>query len=111
SCHVGVDTPDDLARSAWDFLRADVLATDAYVFSRSVYCWEGLPRERLAVIPPCIDAFAPKNQALEPPTVAAILEAAGVLQGRNGARGDPVFHRLDGGPGRVAGRAEMIHEQ
>jgi trehalose synthase len=68
SCHVGVD----LARMAWEFLRPAVQQADAYVFSRSAYCWEGLDRARLAVIAPCIDAFAPKNQPLEPATVAGI---------------------------------------
>ena len=37
----------------------------------------------LAVIPPCIDAFAPKNQPMAPPTVSAILQAAGILDARN----------------------------
>jgi trehalose synthase len=72
SCHVGVDQPNDLARMAWEFLRPAVQQADAYVFSRSAYCWEGLDRARLAVIAPCIDAFAPKNQPLEPATVAGI---------------------------------------
>jgi trehalose synthase len=62
SCHVGIDTPNDLARTAWEFLRPAVEQADAYVFSRAAYCWEGLDRARLAVIAPCIDAFAHKNQ-------------------------------------------------
>ena len=80
SCHVGIDEPNDLARTAWDFLRPAVQEADAYVFSRAAYCWEGLDRARLAVIAPCIDAFAPKNQTLEPSTVDAILQAAGILE-------------------------------
>jgi trehalose synthase len=111
SCHVGIDQPNDLARTAWDFLRTDVQQADAYVFSRSAYCWEGLDRERLAVIPPCIDAFAPKNQTLEAPTVAAILQTAGILEEPEAQVGTPVFRRLDGSPGRVVRRAEMIQDQ
>jgi trehalose synthase len=84
SCHVGIDQPNDLARTAWDFLRPYVQAADAYVFSRPAYCWEGLDRDRLAVIPPCIDAFAPKNQPLATPTVNAILQAAGILDPHEG---------------------------
>src|SRR5215218_1713963 len=80
SCHVGIDTPNDLARSAWEFLRPSVQQADAYVFSRAAYRWEGLDRARLAVIAPCIDAFASKNQTLEPATVAAILHTAGILE-------------------------------
>jgi trehalose synthase len=111
SCHVGVDQPNDLARTAWEFLRPAVQEADAYVFSRAAYCWEGLPRERLAVIAPCIDAFAPKNQALEPPTVNAILRTAGILGDQDTDAGEPVFRRLDGSPGQVVRRAELIQDQ
>jgi trehalose synthase len=95
SCHVGVDQPNDLARMAWEFLRPAVQQADAYVFSRSAYCWEGLDRARLAVIAPLIDAFAPKNQPLEPATVV----------------GTPGLQRLNGSPGRVVRRAEMVQDQ
>ena len=111
SCHVGLDQPNDLARTAWAFLRPAVEQADAYVFSRAAYCWEGLDRARLAVIAPCIDAFAPKNQPLEPPTVAAILRTAGMLEDPDADVGKPVFRRLDGSPGRAVRRAEMIQDQ
>jgi trehalose synthase len=110
SCHVGIDQPNDLARAAWDFLGPYVQAADAYVFSRHAYCWEGLDRTRMAVIPPCIDAFAPKNQPLAPPTVGAILEAAGILDAQEGDRAAPTFRHLDGSLGRVVRRAEMIQD-
>ena len=84
---------------------------DAYVFSRAAYCWEGLDRARLAVIAPCIDAFAPKNQPLEPPTVNAVLQAAGILEDPDTDAGEPVFRRLDGSPGRMVRRAELIQDQ
>jgi trehalose synthase len=111
SCHVGIDTPNDLARTAWEFLRPAVQEADAYVFSRAAYCWEGLDRARLAVIPPCIDAFAPKNQALELPTVNAVLHTAGILEDPAAKVRTPGFRRLDGSPGRVVRRAEMIQDQ
>src|SRR5215211_6873242 len=95
SCHVGIDQPNDLARTAWEFLRPAVQQADAYVFSRSAYCWEGLDRARLPVIAPLIDAFAPTNQPLEPATVV----------------GTPGFQRLNGSPGRVVRRAEMVQDQ
>jgi len=104
SCHVGIDQPNDLARTAWDFLRPYVQTADAYVFSRPAYCWEGLDRERMAVIPPCIDAFAPKNQILAPPAVDAILRAARILDPPEGDRTAPAFRHLDGSPGRVVRR-------
>jgi trehalose synthase len=98
SCHIGVDHPNQLARTAWEFLRPWVQAADAYVFSRRAYCWEGLDPGRLAVIAPCIDAFAPKNQPLDRDTIGAILQAA-------------EFHRLDGSRARVGRRADMLQEQ
>ena len=110
SCHGGIDQPNDLARTAWDFLRPYVQAADAYVFSRPAYCWEGLDRERMAVIPPCIDAFAPKNQILAPPAVDAVLRAARILDPPEGDRAAPAFRHLDGSPGRVVRRAEMIQD-
>jgi trehalose synthase len=111
SCHVGIDQPNDLARTAWEFLRPAVQEADAYVFSRAAYCWEGLDRARLAVIAPCIDAFAPKNQPLGPPTVAAILQTTGILEDSEAEVGTPGFRRLDGSPGRVERRAEMTQDQ
>ena len=49
------------------------------MFSRATYCWRGwigrgCPSLRR------IDAFASKNQTLEPSTVNAILQAAGILE-------------------------------
>jgi trehalose synthase len=111
SCHVGIDQPNDLARTAWEFLRPSVQQADADVFSRAAYCWEGLDRARLAVITPCIDAFAPKNQPLEPATVSAILHTAGILEDPDAKVRTPEFRRLDGRPGRVVHRAELIQDQ
>ncbi|HEV2919170.1 MAG TPA: glycosyl transferase family 1, partial [Actinomycetota bacterium] len=111
SCHVGLDQPNELARTAWEFLRPSVQQADACVFSRAAYRWEGLDRARLAVIAPCIDAFAPKNQTLEPSTVAAILHTAGILEDPDAKVRTPEFQRLNGGPGRVVRRGEMIQDQ
>jgi trehalose synthase len=111
SCHVGIDQPNELARTAWEFLRPAIEQADAYVFSRAAYCWEGLDRARLAVIAPCIDAFAPKNQPLEPATVKAVLCTAGILEDPAAEVRTPEFQRLNGSPGRVIRRAEMIQDQ
>jgi trehalose synthase len=98
-CHVGIDAPNDLARRAWAFLQDDVKEADAYVFSRELFVWEGLDRERVFVIAPSIDAFSPKNQAMEPSVVNAILAKARIVRGNS--RGPRVFLREDGTPGRV----------
>jgi trehalose synthase len=103
-CHVGTDTPNDLALRAWSFLRPYVEEADRLVFSRAAFVWEGLERTRVSVIPPSIDAFTPKNQPLPPGTVESILRAAGIHGERpNGAAS---FTRVDGSPGRVGRRIE-----
>jgi trehalose synthase len=108
-CHVGVDHPDDLARSAWDFLRPYVSAADAVVFSRAEFAWEGLDPARLALIAPSIDGLSPKNQDLAPETVAAVLAAAGLREGDGGA--PATFRRLDGREAVVERRAVVDRER
>ena len=109
-CHVGLDEPNDLAREAWAFLLPYVAEAHAYVFSRESFAWEGLDRGRIAVIPPTIDAFAPKNVDLDPATVRAVLGACGILPGD--ADVEPVtFERPDGTPGRIERHAELIEDQ
>jgi trehalose synthase len=108
SCHVGVDEPNALAKEAWDFLRPAVDETDAQVFSRRAYVWDGLSEDEVAVIPPCIDAFSPKNQRLEDDGVAAILRAAGLMPDGPGDDGDPAFTRQDGSGAGVVRTAEVL---
>jgi len=104
--HIGLDQPNELARSAWLFLLPYVEPAEAYVFSRPAHVWSYLDGSRTRVIAPSIDAFSPKNQDLEPATVDAILRAAHIFAGTNGAA--PVFERQDGSPGRVDRHAEML---
>jgi trehalose synthase len=108
TCHVGIDRPNDVARSAWDFLRGDVLAADVATFTRGAYAWDGLDDHRLRVIPPCIDDRSRKNVPLGTDHVESILQGAGLL--------DPVasvpasFPRADGSRGQMAERADMTEE-
>jgi trehalose synthase len=98
-CHVGIDTPSELSRRAWNFLRPNVEPADAYVFSRKAFVWEGLDDDKIQLIAPVIDAFSAKNQELDRDTVHAILGVAGLDEGGNGA--SPTFTREDGTPDRV----------
>src|SRR3954453_1054175 len=108
-CHVGLDRPNDLARQAWRFLHPYGAVADAYVFSRESFVWEGLDRDRIAVIPPSIDVFSPKNQDLDADTVRGVLATSGII----GDREPPAvtFQREDGTPGRIERRARLYEEQ
>jgi trehalose synthase len=108
-CHVGLDLPNDLARRAWSFLLPYVQEADAYVFSREAFAWEGLDESKVAVIPPSIDAFSPKNQELDPHSVHAILAAAGIVKDHT-SPAHPSFTRGDGSRGRVDRQADMLEE-
>ena len=108
-CHVGLDLPTDLAREAWDFLRGYVANAHAYVFSRREFVWEGLASDKVWLVAPSIDAFSPKNQALEADAVQAILGVAGVCE--DGDSRHATFVREDGTPGRVDRAAEMFQDE
>nr|MBA3431972.1 glycosyl transferase family 1 [Actinomycetota bacterium] len=69
-CHVGLDNPNEVSRSAWNFLRPYMSAADAYIFSRKTFVWDDLDGDKIHIIAPSIDAFSPKNQELDPATVA-----------------------------------------
>jgi trehalose synthase len=107
-CHVGVDTPNDLVREAWQFLLPYVGHADAAVFSREAFVWDGLDRDRVVIITPTIDVFTPKNEDLSPETVLAVLRAAALVGGRSEM---PVtFARQDGTPARVERQAKIVED-
>jgi trehalose synthase len=108
-CHVGLDVANDRARDAWSFLRGYVSDAHVFIFSRAGFAWEGLPRDRISVIRPSIDAFAPKNAEQTPEQSRAIMASAGVLA--DDVEAYPTFTRSDGTPGRVQRRAEMLEEE
>jgi trehalose synthase len=112
-CHVGLDRPNELAHQTWEFLRPYIIDAHAYVFSRASFAWQGLHEDRIAVIPPSIDAFAPKNVDLDPETVSAVLRATGLVAhpAEPQPPGPVTFHALDGSPGRVERRAEVFEDQ
>jgi trehalose synthase len=108
--HIGVDVPDELAREAWAFLTPYVEHANAYIFSRRGFVWESLDPAKLNVIPPSIDAFSPKNEALGFTTVTAVLRSAGLAAG-GGRYRRAMFERLDGTVGDVSSSATMLEEQ
>jgi trehalose synthase len=110
-CHIGIDTPNEIAQHAWAFLLPYVKPADTYVFSRESFAWAGLDRGQIVVIPPTIDAFAPKNVDLDPETVSAVLRTIGMIA-HGGELPPPVtFERLDGTPGRVERTARVVEDE
>ncbi len=105
-CHVGLDVPNDVARSAWDFLRPYVEPADAFVFSRRSFVWDGIDEDRTWLVAPSIDAFSPKNQELPDTAVRAILRTIGLGDGEEPTAAGR-FTRVDGTPGRVDRAAEL----
>ena len=108
-CHVGLDVANDHARDAWNFLRGYVSQAHLFIFSRAGFAWEGLPRDRISVIRPSIDAFAPKNAEQAREQSLAIMATAGILADEQNDYA--TFTRSDGTPGRVERRADMLEEE
>ena len=109
-CHIGVDWENEYTRSAWDFLRPHLTSARGFVFSRREYVPSWIPAGTVAIIPPSIDPFSPKNQFLDPETVRGILATIGVLDG--GQSHEPAaFRRRAGGTGIVTRTAEVTADR
>lgn len=109
-CHVGIDEPNELVREAWAFLLPYVEPAEVYVFSREAFVWDGLDRDRVAVIPPTIDVFSPKNLDIDTDTVRGVLRVSNVVPDES-APATATFTRHDGTPGRVERQAQMVEEE
>jgi trehalose synthase len=105
-CHIGVDWENEATRAAWSFLRPYLAAARGYVFSRREYVPAWIPDELVAIIPPSIDPFSPKNQGMDDDTVRGILATIGVLDGGT-PRQPTAFVRRDGATGMVSRSAEV----
>ncbi len=105
-CHVGIDEQNDASRIGWKFLRPYLEPfVDHYVFTDRRFAPDWVSPDRLSVIWPSIDPFAPKNQELDDATVEAILTYVGLI---DGTPGDTHFERSDGTPGRVELHCDVI---
>ncbi len=109
TCHVGIDVPNAFVRSAWEFLLDDAEAADAITFSRRASVWEVLDLEKIRIIPPCIDAFSPKNDRIDPEDRDAILRATGLLAPGSSAE-RVTYRRRDGSSAEIAHRADLVEE-
>ncbi len=107
-CHVGVDEPNELVHRAWDFLRPELEAAQALVFSRRRFVWDGLEGHRIWIMPPTIDVFSPKNQDLDEAAVHSIVAAIGL--GPDDSHAPPTFVSTSGAPARVNRSAAIVQE-
>jgi trehalose synthase len=105
-CHIGVDWENDATDGAWGFLRPHLASARGFVFSRRQYVPRWIPDEKVAVIPPSIDPFSPKNQHLSDDTVQGVLAATGLLDQAT-SQGPAGFLRRDGADGVVSRPAEI----
>jgi trehalose synthase len=107
-CHIGADHQNVSTEEAWGFLRPHVDAAAAVVFSRAQYVPPEVPAEKVAVIPPSIDPFSPKNQRLSPPTRQHILGRIGLLS--SSQDGPATFTRRDGTTSGVHHAASIVSD-
>lgn len=106
-CHVGLDEPNEWSERAWEFLRPYLADVDAVVVSRAAFAPPWADSSRLHVIPPSIDPFSAKNEAMSGRNVRLTLSYVGLL---DGAASEPAvpFRRRDGSPGRINRRVDVL---
>ena len=107
-CHVGADEPNECTERAWSFLRPHLQNADRFVFTRQEHVPAWAAGDRVAIIPPSIDPFSPKNQDLDPAAVDAILAVAGLERPRRGGTGTAAFTRRTGEADEVRRQADTL---
>src|SRR3954454_11869861 len=106
-CHVGIDTQNEFSDRAWSFLQPYLEPVHRFVFSREAFAPSFVPPTELRVIPPSIDPFSAKNEAMLPAQVLEVLRYVGLLDG-GGAQPDFSFTRRDGSRGQVTGNVDRL---
>ncbi len=106
--HIGTDTVNPWTEEAWAVLRPYLSACDAFVFSRRAYVPAWMAPDDVAIIPPSIDPFSAKNEAIGAAALPQFLARIGLTPGPSGGRA--VFTRRDGTPGEVVRAASIVAE-
>jgi trehalose synthase len=106
-CHIGHERHDEESERGWAFLRPYLEHVPLAVFSLSSYAPSWLRGKSTAVLPPNIDPFSAKNQAMDESVVRAILARVGLVGGPSGPGGSG-FVRDDGSVGRVDRAADVV---
>ena len=106
--HIGADTTNEWTDQTWAFLRPFLDACDAFVFTRQPYVPAWMPADMVSIIPPSIDPFSPKNQAITDTDVPYFLARIGLTSGPVDRA--PTYTRTDGTSGTVDHQATIVCE-
>jgi trehalose synthase len=104
--HIGTDRSNSWTEEAWQFLRPHLGDCDAFVFTRRAYVPDWIPLDRVAIIPPSIDPFSPKNQPIEEADLPFYLARIGLTA--QPTRREITFARTDGKPGTITRQATIV---
>jgi len=107
-CHIGHGQRNGEVETGWRFLEPYLRRIPTFVFSRQEYVPDYCDHGKSRIIQPSIDAFSPKNAALESDAIRTILVHAGLLEGPLPAVPDHRFVRQDGSHGRVSRHADVV---
>jgi len=107
-CHIGHEQLENVeVDRGWRFLRPYLERVPLTVFSRAAYAPPWLRSTHVMVVPPNIDPFSAKNQAMGAAAMQAILRQVGLIGGASD--GTPAtFLRDDGSAGRVDRMADVV---
>jgi len=106
--HIGADASNEEVEQAWQFLAPYLEPVQACVFSREDYVPEVCRSRPIRIIRPSIDAFSPKNCDLDEDTIRTVLVHVGLVEGPPPSPPRHEFMRIDGSPGRVDSRADIV---
>jgi trehalose synthase len=93
-CHIGSDRTNEFTEEAWAFLQPYLADCQTFVFSHAAFVPRQLAESDVWIVEPSIDPFSPKNRALPPARVRALLAGVGLLEG---GAGDPSMRAIVGG--------------
>jgi trehalose synthase len=106
--HIGTEQRNRETESGWAFLRPHVERAQALVFTRRQYVPEWAADSRVAIIPPSIDPFSPKNRDMDAALARDILACAGILADGRDLPQPPVYLRHDGSSARLEHCADVV---
>jgi trehalose synthase len=106
-CHIGANDDNEWTQQAWNFILPHLSGAEAFIFSRRQYVPDGIPPDRVHIIPPSIDPFSPKNRALDPVEVDRIVRRVGLYPGVVEGPAARFVHG-DGTEGVVERRASIV---